>query len=125
MAWFRKSAEQNDPGAQYGIGLLYEHGKGVTQDITQATLWYKKAAEGGDEQAKAKLEELGDQGQQRAEAVRSGIPPALQFRCLLESDVGTLRPETAPDPKQLERAHDACLRTNWKKLFGDRPFPGD
>lgn len=42
--WFRRAAEQNDPGAQYGIGTLYLLGRGVPQDHSQAYFWLSLAA---------------------------------------------------------------------------------
>ena len=44
MKWYRKAADQGFAGAQYQIGLLYEKGRGVQQDIAQARTWYQKAA---------------------------------------------------------------------------------
>ena len=44
QAWFEKAAAQNDPRAQYELGVLYLEGKGVKQDYTQAQTWFDKAA---------------------------------------------------------------------------------
>jgi len=43
----RKAAEQGDAKAQYGIGLMYKNGRGVSQDYAQAVAWFRKAAEQG------------------------------------------------------------------------------
>ena len=39
-----KAAAQNNPNAQFGIGLMYTKGQGVRQDYTKAMEWYLKAA---------------------------------------------------------------------------------
>jgi TPR repeat protein len=43
------------------LGHCYETGSGVKQDLVEAKRWYKKAAELGDEDAKAALKRLGGQ----------------------------------------------------------------
>src|SRR3954466_8588461 len=40
-------AAQGSARAQYGVGLMYDLGKGVRQDYTQAARWYRLAAEQG------------------------------------------------------------------------------
>jgi TPR repeat protein len=40
-------AENGDPGAQWGLGLLYGMGRGVPQNNQTSFYWYKKAAEQG------------------------------------------------------------------------------
>jgi TPR repeat protein len=35
------------PGAQFGVGNMLEDGAGVSQDYSQAAMWYRKAAEQG------------------------------------------------------------------------------
>jgi len=37
---------------------MYEYGRGVSQDYGEALIWYRKAAEQGDEMAKDKLGQL-------------------------------------------------------------------
>lgn len=55
-----EAANANDSQAQYYMGLFYEEGISVRKNRGQAIVWYKKAAENGDEDAKAKLRELGE-----------------------------------------------------------------
>ena len=38
-----KAALQDMPQAQYSLGLAYENGQGVQQDILKALYWYEKA----------------------------------------------------------------------------------
>lgn len=39
---------------------MYEYGKGVAKDKTEAAKWYRKAAEQGDENAQKALRRLGE-----------------------------------------------------------------
>ena len=43
---------------QYDLGICYEKGEGVTQDIKKAMRWYRKAAQQGDELAIMALQRL-------------------------------------------------------------------
>ena len=45
VRWYRKAAEQGYARAQFNLGLRYDHGQGVPQDVGQAMSWYRKAAE--------------------------------------------------------------------------------
>ena len=56
--WYRKSAEQGNPQAQYSLGTLYEGGFGVEQSAEEAERWYRKAAEQGDADATRALDTL-------------------------------------------------------------------
>ena len=40
------------------LGVLYENGQGVAQDYAKAREWYEKAADKGEADAKANLEQL-------------------------------------------------------------------
>jgi len=42
--WFMVAAKQGHTEAEYYVGLYYQNGKGVAQNIDQAVLWYEKAA---------------------------------------------------------------------------------
>lgn len=61
VKWLRKTSVTNDlyplgsPFSQYRLGTLYEDGLGVSKDLTQATSWYKKAAEQNQPDAQNKL----------------------------------------------------------------------
>jgi tetratricopeptide (TPR) repeat protein len=44
----QKAAEQGDAKAQYELGSMYLHGKGVPQDTNKAIEWFGKAIEQGD-----------------------------------------------------------------------------
>ena len=45
--WFRKSAEQKYPEAEYRLGQAYASGRGVQGDTKTATFWFQVAAEDG------------------------------------------------------------------------------
>ena len=47
MKWFRKAAEQGNAPAQTILGMMYEDGRGITQDYTEAARWYRKATDQG------------------------------------------------------------------------------
>ncbi len=40
-------AKAGDRDAQYGVGLAYEHGRGVPKDHKEAVKWFRRAAEQG------------------------------------------------------------------------------
>lgn len=41
----KKMAERGDIASQFKLGLMYETGSGVEQNLQNATIWYRKAAE--------------------------------------------------------------------------------
>ena len=53
--WFRKSAEQGNFWAQFGLGLSYKEGIGVPQNNVEAIGWFRKAANQGYEKAQHEL----------------------------------------------------------------------
>jgi TPR repeat protein len=46
IAWYRKAADQDHPGAQYSLGLMYADGQGVKDDTQAEALWRKAADQG-------------------------------------------------------------------------------
>ena len=52
---WRPLADQGDVRAQFNIGVMYDEGKGLTQDRSKAIEWWTKAAENGDSQAQHNL----------------------------------------------------------------------
>ncbi len=54
----KPEADGGDVIAQYFLGEMYLHGKGVDQDFEQAVAWYSRAAEHGHPQAQAALGSL-------------------------------------------------------------------
>ena len=51
----KKTAAQGVASAQYTLGMMYYHGRGVAKNYIAAVSWYKKAAAQGQAQAQAKL----------------------------------------------------------------------
>ena len=51
----REAAEPGMADAQYRLGEMYDYGRGVTKNITEALQWYRKAAEQGDADALYRL----------------------------------------------------------------------
>ena len=58
MQWFRKSADQGNPGAQADLGDMYFNGQGEPQDFVQAVQWYRKAADQGYAMAQSNLGDM-------------------------------------------------------------------
>ena len=54
----KPEADAGDIIAQYFLGEMYLHGKGVDQDFAQAVAWYSRAAQHGHPQAQAALGSL-------------------------------------------------------------------
>ena len=52
LKFWRPLAEQGDALAQSNLGVIYEFGLSVPQDIVQAHMWFDLAVEHGDERAK-------------------------------------------------------------------------
>jgi hypothetical protein len=56
-------AERGDPAAQSYLGFMFETGRGVPQNYTEAAMWYRRSAEQGDSLAQYSLGLLYDKGQ--------------------------------------------------------------
>jgi hypothetical protein len=56
-------ADQGVPAAQAYLGFMFETGRGVPQNYTEAAMWYRRAAEQGDSLAQYSLGLLYDRGQ--------------------------------------------------------------
>ncbi len=55
-------AERGDAAAQSYLGFMFETGRGVPQNYTEAAMWYRRAAEQGDSLAQYSLGLLYDKG---------------------------------------------------------------
>ena len=55
-------AERGNATAQTHLGFLFETGRGVPQNYTEAAMWYRRAAEQGDSRAQYSLGLLYDRG---------------------------------------------------------------
>ena len=47
MEWFRKSAEQGFPEAQYNLGYAFANGEGVPKNLVSALMWFTIADANG------------------------------------------------------------------------------
>jgi hypothetical protein len=87
-------AEQGDGIAQYNLGLLYEKGRGVTQDHQIAFRWYSRAAEDGIPQAQLNLGELYRRGlgvpKNHQQAVKWYRRAALQGNAAARTNLGVM-----------------------------------
>ena len=52
---WRPLAEAGDIEAQFGLGMLYERGRGVARDIEEAARWFHRAAEQGSMRAQTQI----------------------------------------------------------------------
>jgi TPR repeat protein len=52
---FLPLAQQGDSQAQFFIGQMYQLGRGVPQDYTEAVKWHRKAADQGDASGQSAL----------------------------------------------------------------------
>ena len=52
---WRRAAAQGDAGAQYNLGVAYDHGEGVSQNYAEALKRYRIAADQGDAGAQYNL----------------------------------------------------------------------
>jgi hypothetical protein len=55
LADLRKIALQNDPAAEYSLGVRYASGDGTAQNYHEALGWFLKAADNGDARAAGKI----------------------------------------------------------------------
>jgi TonB family protein len=62
IARWTPRAEQENPAARSGLGVLYANGQGVAQDYTEAARWYQLAAAQGFAFAQVSLAQLYESG---------------------------------------------------------------
>ena len=55
-------AEQGDARAQYNVGVMYDNGIGVPENVAEADIWYRLASEQGDARAQSNLGVMYDNG---------------------------------------------------------------
>ena len=124
--WYEKAAAQGNTGAQYNLGVLYDEGKGVTQDYGQARAWYEKAAALDFAPAQYNLGVLynkgkgvtQDYGQARAWFEKAAAPKdnkevqQIAQQALQELDIADSQKPWRPDPaaQERERIREAIQR---------------
>ena len=70
---FLPLAEQGYAPAQTNLGVMYQNGRGVSQDYRQAVEWYRKAAEQGYAQAQTNLGFMYEKGRGVAQGDRQAL----------------------------------------------------
>ena len=53
--WFEKAAERGVVDSQYNLGILFESGQGLPQDMESALVWYSIAGAQGDQMAASRV----------------------------------------------------------------------
>jgi len=61
LNWLEKSAEKNNVEAQYNLGVFFERGYGVPEDLKKAREWFQLAADQGLELAIKKIKQLDEE----------------------------------------------------------------
>jgi localization factor PodJL len=56
--WFRRAADHGITDSQYNLGILYGRGLGVEQSLAESYKWFALAAQGGDQDAGKKRDEV-------------------------------------------------------------------
>lgn len=57
--WFEVAAKENNPEAQYYLGVIYQNGLGTgLKDLEQSKIWYEKALANGNDKSQTRLEEV-------------------------------------------------------------------
>lgn len=59
--WFEKAAERGVVDSQFNLGVLYESGQGLPQNLSDAYVWYSIASQQGDQLAAQRIEVLSAQ----------------------------------------------------------------
>ena len=109
VAELKQKAEQGSPDAQYNLGLTYERGEGVSQDQTEAILWFRLAAEQGVAEAQYKLGHRFAEGygvpQGYAEAVKWYQAASEQGLAAAQIRLGLLHANGEGVPKDFVQAY--------------------
>jgi uncharacterized protein len=63
VKWFTKAAEQGNADGEYGLGVMYQLGRGGPQDTSSAMKWFELAAKQGKVEAQFQLARIYDTSQ--------------------------------------------------------------
>ena len=102
---FRPLAEDGMAAAQFRLGLLYENGRGVAEDLDAAEAWYERAAAQGYAEAFYNLGYLRYAGGDAADAVRWWTSAARRGNADAMYGLGLLYDEATQEPRDLVLAH--------------------
>ena len=126
----KRAAERGDAAAQFGLGVMYERGYGVTEDDTEAVRWYRMAAGQGYAKAQSNLGVMYDNGEgvpeDDTEAVRWYRMVAEQAQTFIAgqsvycNDAHGLPVALVPDP-QLDNVGRAWVAPNGAPVISLNP----
>lgn len=91
LEWYRKAADLGSDRAQYDLGIIYEQGHGVPQNLDEAVKWYRMAADQGNAGARDKLALL-NPGQRKDDQDRPEPP--------LSAEKQNTKPESTPNNEE-------------------------
>ena len=83
---FKPLAEEGDASAQFWLGQMYDLGKGVQQNLSEASLWYRRAAEQGNVMAQHNLGHMYESGEGTKVSEYSLTAAASWYRRAAERD---------------------------------------
>ena len=63
--WYRRAAAWGNAAAQYNLGVRYSRGEGVSQDDTEASMWFNLAVAGASSETRGRFMEARDAIAQR------------------------------------------------------------
>ena len=101
---YHSLAEQGLAVAQFNLGLMYANGQGVSKDETEATKWYRLAAEQGRSDAQYQIGHLSYQQNDYAEAAKWFRLAAEQGRPDAQSNLGVMYAEGEGVPRDVVQA---------------------
>ena len=115
----RPLAEQGHAVAQFYLGVMYEHGKGIPQEYKEAVKWYHKSAEQGDMSAQYNLGVMYYLGNGVIQnivyahmwmniAASNGRDEAVKNRDIIAKDM------TASQIAEAQKLARECVRKNYK-----------
>ncbi len=111
-------AEEGDPRAQYSLGILYEQGLGVAEDLEQAKFWYEKAAEQNYLPAAAALRAV-----EAKLAPAATPPPAAASMPSASAPSPATPPRTLSEREQIEAlVHDLMRQANLQLRTGQLSY---
>lgn len=94
VKWYRMAADQGYAGAQYNLGVMYDNGEGVSENVAEAAKWYRRAADQGHALAQYNLGLMHDNGEgvpeNDAEAVKWYRRAAAQGRAKAQGHLGRM-----------------------------------
>ena len=79
MKWYRKAAEQGLANAQFALGNMYEQGRGVPQNTSEALQWLRKAEVQGQDKATETIQSILQEqlNQPQHQQTAAEAPPSL------------------------------------------------